>query len=643
MPITVDTGLTSGTRGLSLAAISGLSYGSSSGGGGGGGPLPPYTGPVATAAGIPNTLSSTASSSAMTRKAHFSRDAITSLQLMYPNWYVDIASGSTKLGAEVGAGNSILVDAWIEYPTSTYTQVKFSGGNTATIASLSQTLSDALSIAIPDNTQFYTWTYVRPTGGNNYPYNGNSTTTGSPLYTSGGEACNRATSSVPTTPGAITDNQSGKQGYWPAAILGTTTKHTYALMGDSICQGQLEVADASFDLGVLARSVGTSRGYINLGVGGDTMSSVITSSTNRTALMNYCSVVLDEHGINSILSQNATRGAGALAYNKRFATRWNGKRFRFSTLCPKSTSSNSFINAAGQTVLSAQNTARELINTDRRANTLGINYFETAYPVEDSPGNGKWKSDGSTTFLYTPDGTHPSQYGSLAIQSSGNVSVSAVEADSVLALSAYDTTLQVLSGSASYSAAKFGNGISGAYYTYIDGIVPATGAFTYECWMSSASIPGALAYIFSGAPVSVNVQTASGFVGMLNGDSTQSTSTVNVCDGALHHIAVTGTTAGVFTLWVDGASAATYTNASLTRSQWNCEAVAFAIKYRAIASNVLSSAFSAAVVDEVAIFNTNKYTGAFTPPSSPYTGSESNLVCLWHLNDDLAGVNGPAF
>lgn len=37
-------------------------------------------------------------------------------------------------------------------------------------------------------------------------------------------------------------------------------------------------------------------------------------------------------------------------------------------------------------------------------------------------------------------------------------------------------------------------------------------------------------------------------------------------------------------------------------------------------------------LDEVSIWNTARYTRAFTPPASPYVGTESGLVALWHLN-----------
>ena len=258
-----------------------------------------YLGPVATAAMIPNQLSSTASASMMMRKAHYARNDIQSLQLAYATWYVNILNNG--LGAETGMGNTVSVTAWIEYPIGTYTQLKWSGANSGTLADFTNTLTDSLAINIPNGGLFLTWTLVTG-GGNNFPYI-LRIPAGDPLYYNGtpAEACNYGTSGVPTTPGTITDNDSGKRGYWPCAILGTTVKDTFYLLGDSRNSGDQDKADSTYDLGDMVRSVGPYYAYINGGVGGDKIAGFCYSSTQRMALSQYCTVVMEELAVNDLI------------------------------------------------------------------------------------------------------------------------------------------------------------------------------------------------------------------------------------------------------------------------------------------------------------------------------------------------------
>src|ERR1022692_4522200 len=64
-----------------------------------------FLGQVATSTKIPMNISTTANRSLMTRKGHYARDTITSLQLVYPSWYVDLEPTGADVAPDLGAEN----------------------------------------------------------------------------------------------------------------------------------------------------------------------------------------------------------------------------------------------------------------------------------------------------------------------------------------------------------------------------------------------------------------------------------------------------------------------------------------------------------------------------------------------------------
>lgn len=99
----------------------------------------------------------------------------------------------------------------------------------------------------------------------------------------------------------------GSNCYHPLAVLAETTQKGYLLPGDSIQHGTGDVGDSSTDLGISARSIGPSFGYINVGVHGDTLVKFLTSYRRRASFAAVCSDVVSNYGNNDILTRTAAQ------------------------------------------------------------------------------------------------------------------------------------------------------------------------------------------------------------------------------------------------------------------------------------------------------------------------------------------------
>lgn len=611
--------------------------------GGSSGAVSPYIGPVATAAMMANQVNTTASSTMMTRKAHYARTAMSSVQLAYANWFVNILT-TTTLGTELGIGNDITVTCWVEYPVGTYKQVTWNGGSpSASIADLTTKLTDFVTVSIPKDALFFTWTYVTPTSGNNFPYT-IRVQNGDPLYYNAPgekEACVYGTSGVPTTPGAISDNGLGKRGYWPCVILGPTTSHTFFLLGDSRTCGDKDTADISYDLGIMARSIGPKYAYINCAVGGDKIAGFNFSNTLRMALSQYCTVIMECLGVNDILQASAPQSAAIAAYKKELAAKFNNRKFSRVTMEPNSFSTDNWATVVNQSFAAATHTAIVGTNAFVRSPGDGVAFTDINTIIESSLDSGFYIANGTPNY-YSADGLHLAKQGNIIIQTSGVMNPDVLAALPPISVSYPSLTLTPLgSPSPLYAAAKFGNGLSqGGGYVW--GVTPSCWPFTIEGWAKTSTITTGAAP-FGCAPVAVVLQAATGNAGLQTPDSSIVYSSVPIADGTLHHLAITVDFGGVCNLWVDGALACTHTFFPWTASSWSHVGRPVAIRFNGILGPGGTGQWSTGgVVDEVAIWNTVKYTGSFTPPIAAYVGNEANLIALWHLDGDMTAIRGPA-
>jgi hypothetical protein len=358
----------------------------------------------------------------MSRRWHIARVAITSLQLVIPNWFVCSQPnncGAVPTGLETGSGGTASVTASIEYPAGTFTQVKFSGGTSGSVASGTSLTSDSTSVSIPANAVFYVrvfWT--NPTAiafGNSQSNNYEDTPNG--------DAVNFSASGLTdqTMGGTVTNADATRVIFWSvSAIIATTTAPAVCLLGDSRTFGYLDLPDASGDMGNLARAIGPSFSYINMGSSGDRAMWVSASGANRVALSAFCSHIITEYGINDAIAASRT----ALQIETDLGTIWSafpGKPIFHNTYEPWSTSTDSWATVGNQTTI-AGNAARVTVNTFTRGTPAPLaGFFEIANVVESSLNSGLWKAPS-----FTADGIHKTNAEYVAVGSSGAVNTSLI-------------------------------------------------------------------------------------------------------------------------------------------------------------------------------------------------------------------------
>lgn len=598
-------------------------------------PRTPYLGPVFTSGMIPNTLD-TGGKKIYTRKFFIAMQNIDSVKLCYMNAFLN--ESNNVLGAEQATGNALTCNAWIEYPAGNYIAVNFSGSTTGQLTNNALTFSDDTKVSIKKGDVVPFWTYAFPTTGNNIPYFHGANLSNNPMYVSGGEGCIMGTSGVPTTPGTFTDNQSGRSGFFPVAIMGMTTKSTFYLLADSRGAGAQEVSDGTYHFGDLARSIGLTHAYINGGVSSERISSFLSSSTLRMQLISYCTNILSELGINGPI-QHSSDFNTIMGYVQTLAARFNGKCFARTTMEPVSVSTDQWETVGNQTPTTNVNSVRVLVNNQIRAKFDGVPYCEVADCVESSRDSGKWQSNGSANAI-TYDGTHETNLGSSLIVAANAINGRDLEKLPPI-VTVYPSVNGVAGGTPAFSAGKFStNGLSAGYGTVYGGIVPGCPPLTMECWIKTSTISSA-AYPCGCGPVGFGMDASgNALVRSQNPGLANLTSSVVITDGAWHHLAVTVDATGLHNFYVDGTLAATGTATSWSTQQYLNEKYGFGLRYNGQFS-VGTGQFNG-IVQEVALWNNIKYTTTFTPPVAAYVGNESNLVGLWHLNSDLSGIRGPA-
>ena len=391
--------------------------------------LSQYLGMIATKTFVPISLN-TSNKQLMSRSPHYARDAITSLQVVLGNWYWDRVTTKTELGS----GGTATYTASIEYPAGVFTQIKFGGAVTSSaVANGANISSDATAVAIPAGAKF--WVRVFCTASAGIVYSGGFVSSGT-----GASAVNFTASDVAqghaltygasglsdqTMGGTVVNSGSTAAtypAYAPLAIIAATKVPSVFLAGDSRCMGTGDTFDASGDLGELARSIGPSLPYINMGSHGDTLLSAKSNYSKRGALAAYCSHIATEYGINDLSAGGGNSTGPAVFANLQalFTVLPAGLPLFASTIMARTASSDSWATAGGQTV-DGDNAERVNYNNNIRTTASPLaGFFESADATETARNSGILKTTGAAN-AYTADGVHLFQAGQLLIKNSGAV------------------------------------------------------------------------------------------------------------------------------------------------------------------------------------------------------------------------------
>lgn len=162
------------------------------------------------------------------------------------------------------------------------------------------------------------------------------------------------------------------------------TDVTVAAVADSIGAYQTSnlaanSSTADHTRGDFVRAVGQYYATINLGIGGDQVSSALyTNRTVQRMLARRATVIYDGLGVNEI-ENRAIDGAQAWAFHLRFAATWPGKAYFHSTLVPRTASTDGWATEANQTPDATKTARINAYNVLTRATTNYIDrrlYFQ---------------------------------------------------------------------------------------------------------------------------------------------------------------------------------------------------------------------------------------------------------------------------
>jgi hypothetical protein len=264
------------------------------------GTLPSYEGLVSNNLYAPHQIFSGNSMNA--RVPFYARDAITGPCRVRMPWYY-LLNTTWESGTGLGAAT---VTFKLEYPAGTFTTVTFSGGAaTGAMAAGGVVWSDYFTPAVPI-----------PNGARGW-FRSFVTTSGSNIILTNRGSSSGATSGGLSFGSGLTD-QTGNAGFTPASVANAygpdaftcqTTKRTVLDWGDSREQDLSVYGDATYDYGLIVRSIGPKYAITSSAIAGGSMGASDASPAARAntyALAAYVSDAIVALGYNDRTTATAT-------------------------------------------------------------------------------------------------------------------------------------------------------------------------------------------------------------------------------------------------------------------------------------------------------------------------------------------------
>jgi hypothetical protein len=334
--------------------------------------------------------------------AHYATDNIFALKIAYPNWR---ANGDVG-GTEVVTGGALAIRSSVEYPLGKFTRLNWNGVALGSIANGATGWCDMTPVCIPRGAMFRIHLQLDGASGTPCFTNDKGHRPNSAL----GDAVEQTNTDLTMT-GGESDGFDGYVVIRPAAIVGWTTRPSFAILGDSRQAGFAdETVDESGDTGQVARALGREYGYANMGIPSGYSDAFVSSGTRRTEIAKYATTIVCAYGINEFMS--GTSAATVLADFATIAARLRPRRFIGCTVVPYTTGTWTNPSGAGQTIDTTSNGTRITHNGNMRSVAWPLDKcFEVADYIERARDDGRWAAPG-----YTADGLHETTLANLAIQ-----------------------------------------------------------------------------------------------------------------------------------------------------------------------------------------------------------------------------------
>ena len=357
---------------------------------------------VATRGNIPYGFNS-ATGDLMCRSAHFARDAIVGLQVVYSNWYIDTGN-NTGTFAELGTGTTATIKVGFETAGGAFSQFLFNGSSSGSVASGADIVSDVLPVSLSAGDKFYCRPLWHNTGGILYMPLIADVTLGDRM---------EFTATDKTVSGTVA-NQQPNYAQCPSALIGLTAKPSAMLFGTSRTFGFNDTPDGvTGDVGIMARCIGPLAAYSNFGVPADSLQTFAPNSAKRVALANaYFSDTYIEHGVNDSSRTLLQKQTDLATIMSALTT-----RKRLVTTSPNTSGAWTAPDGSDQTAIQDFTAWNAYLKTQPNG-SIACYDVATDHQMVSSPL--KWKAPGFTT-----DGLHGSQAAYLLSLANNSIGINA--------------------------------------------------------------------------------------------------------------------------------------------------------------------------------------------------------------------------